>query len=84
LKKKKRFPAEEYSHFKFGDKYYEKIAELNYSMDLFEYRELLLSDKEIIILPSLYLSIPTASNFLCYYFQKQNSFYFKNNKKSMY
>ena len=38
---------------------------------------------EIIILPSPYLSIPTASNFLCYYFKKElNSFLFKNSKKA--
>lgn len=78
------FPAEEYSWFKFGDKYYaEKFAIELFNGFVNKYRELLLSDKEIIILPSPYLSIPTASNFLCYYFKKQlNSFLFKNNKKA--
>lgn len=78
------FKEEEYSRFKFGDKYYaEKFAK-----DLFEgfadqYGETLLSNTDIIILPSPYLSIPTASNFLCYYFKKElNSFLFKNGKKA--
>lgn len=78
------FPAEEYSWFKFGDKFYaEKFAIQLFNGFVNEFRELLLSDKEIIILPSPYLSIPTASNFLCYYFKKQlNSFLFKNCKKA--
>lgn len=78
------FPAEEYSWFKFGDKYYaEKFAIELFNGFINQHHDLLLSDKEIIILPSPYLSIPTASNFLCYYFKKQlNSFLFKNNKKA--
>lgn len=78
------FPPEEYSWFKFGDKYYaEKFAIELFNGFVNQYHELLLSDKEIIILPSPYLSIPTASNFLCYYFKKQlNNFLFKNNKKT--
>lgn len=78
------FKEEEYSRFKFGDKFYaEKFAK-----DLFEgfahqYGEIILSNTDIIILPSPYLSIPTASNFLCYYFKKElNSFLFKNGKKA--
>jgi hypothetical protein len=78
------FPAEEYSWFKFGDKYYaEKFAIELFNGFVNKHPDLLLSNKEIIILPSPYLSIPTASNFLCYYFKKQlNNFLFKNNKKA--
>ncbi len=78
------FDANEYSWFKFGDKQYaEKFAAELFDGFIEKYSDLLLSNKEIIILPSPYLSIPTASNFLCYYFKKQlNSFLFKNNKKA--
>ncbi|MDN3671577.1 phosphoribosyltransferase family protein [Flavobacterium branchiarum] len=78
------FQEEEYSRFKFGDKSYaEKFAKELFDGFTEQYGELILSNKEIVILPSPFLSIPTASNFLCYYFKKQlNSFLFKNNKKA--
>lgn len=78
------FDANEYSWFKFGDKQYaEKFAEELFNGFIEKYSDLLLSKKEIVILPSPYLSIPTASNFLCYYFKKcLNNFLFKNNRKS--
>lgn len=78
------FQETEYSRFKFGDKFYaEKFAKELFDGFVNEYRDLILSNQEIVILPSPYLSIPTASNFLCYYFKKQlNSFLFKNNKKA--
>lgn len=78
------FDANEYSWFKFGDKQYaEKFAEELFEGFIEKYSDLLLSKKEIIILPSPYLSIPTASNFLCFYFKKcLNSFLFKNNKNA--
>ena len=78
------FQEEEYSRFKFGDKSYaEKFAKELFHGFVNQYHDLILSDKEIVTLPSPYLSIPTASNFLCYYFKKQlNSFLFKNNKKA--
>ena len=78
------FDANEYSWFKFGDKQYaEKFAEELFNGFIEKYSDLLLSEKEIVILPSPYLSIPTASNFLCYYFKKcLNNFLFKNNRKS--
>ena len=76
--------ANEYSWFNFGDKQYaEKFAAELFDGFIEKYSDLLLSKKEIIILPSPYLSIPTASNFLCFYFKKcLNSFLFKNNKKA--
>jgi hypothetical protein len=78
------FREEEYSKFKFGDKFYaEKFAKELFEGFVNEFRDLILSEQEIVILPSPYLSIPTASNFLCYYFKKElNSFLFKNNKKA--
>lgn len=78
------FPAEEYSWFKFGDKFFaEKFAKELFNGFVDKHHDLLTSNSEIIILPSPYLSIPTASNFLCYYFKKElNSFLFKNNKKA--
>ncbi len=77
------FNANEYSWFKFGDKQYaEKFATELFHGFVEKFGELLLSNKEIVILPSPYLSIPTASNFLCFYFKKcLNNFLFKNNKK---
>jgi PRTase ComF-like len=78
------FDANEYSWFKFGDKQYaEKFAAALFEGFIEEYSDLLLSKKEIIILPSPYLSIPTASNFLCFYFKKcLNNFLFDHNKKA--
>jgi hypothetical protein len=78
------FDANEYSWFKFGDKQYaEKFAAKLFDGFIEKYSDLLLSKKEIIILPSPYLSIPTASNFLCFYFKKfLNSFLFNNNKNA--
>lgn len=78
------FREEEYSKFKFGDKFYaEKFAKELFDEFVNEFGELILSQNEIVILPSPYLSIPTASNFLCYYFKKElNSFLFRNGKKA--
>lgn len=78
------FREEEYSKFKFGDKFYaEKFAKELFDGFVNEFEDLILSKNEIVILPSPYLSIPTASNFLCYYFKKElNSFLFRNGKKA--
>jgi hypothetical protein len=78
------FDANEYSWFKFGDKQYaEKFATELFNGFVEQYSDLLLSKNEIIILPSPYLSIPTASNFLCLYFRKNlNRFLFNNNRKA--
>ena len=78
------FDENEYSWFKFGDKQYaEKFAAELFDGFIEKYSDLLLSKNEIVILPSPYLSIPTASNFLCYYFKKcLNSFLFNNNRKA--
>lgn len=78
------FKEDEYSWFKFGDKYYaEKFAKELFDGFVNQYHDLLLSKEDIVILPSPHLSIPTASNFLCYYFKKHlNNFLFINNKKA--
>ncbi|KAF2515256.1 phosphoribosyltransferase family protein [Flavobacterium foetidum] len=78
------FEEAEYSKFKFGSKSYaEKFAKELFAGFISEFKDWILSGSEIVILPSPYLSIPTASNFLCYYFKKElNSFLFKNGKKA--
>ncbi len=78
------FSPNEYSWFKFGDKQYaEKFATQLFEGFLERHRNILLSNKEIIILPSPYLSIPTASNFLCSYFKiALNTFLFQHNMKA--
>lgn len=78
------FNSKEYSWFKFGDKHFaEKFASELFQGFINEYGKTLLLQDEIIILPSPYLSIPTASNFLCYYFKKKiNAYLFKNDKRS--
>ncbi len=78
------FSEAEYSWFKFGDTFYaEKFAsELFYGF-IEKYKDWVLSFEEIIILPSPFLSIPTASNYLCYYFKKHlNQFLFDNGKNA--
>jgi hypothetical protein len=78
------FDEAAYSRFKFGDTL---VAE-QFGKELFEgfiaqYASLLLEKSEIIVLPSPYYVIPTASNFLCNYFMKElNYFLFKHNKSS--
>jgi len=78
------FNEEEYSQFKFGDKYYaKKFADELFTKFIEQYTDLLLAQEEIIILPSPYLSIPTASNFLCHYFKENlNRFLFSHHKKA--
>ena len=78
------FDANGYSYFKFGDKSYAQI----FAKDLFEgfiavHKDALLAANEVVLLPSPYLSIPTASNFLCFYFKKYlNHFLFEHGKKT--
>lgn len=74
-----------YSWFKFGDKNFAKLfAEELFNNFILEHKDLILSQDEIIILPSPYLSIPTASNFLCKYFKDSlNIFLFENKKKAV-
>ena len=78
------FKKEEYSWFKFGDKFYaEKFATQLFDGFIEQHHDLILSGQEIVILPSPYLSIPTASNFLSHFFKmKLNNFLFHHNKKA--
>lgn len=78
------FNPSEYSWFKFGDKdFAKKFAKELFDGFIISNSEKILEQNEIIILPSPYLSIPTASNFLCFYFKEfLNKFLFENNKKA--
>jgi hypothetical protein len=79
------FCETEYSKFKFGD----STMAQKFAAELFEgfikqYAELLLLHDEVVILPSPYHSIPTASNYLCTYFKAQvNNFLYAHNKKAL-
>ena len=78
------FSPEEYSYFKYGDtSYAEKFAKELFDGFIAAHQELLETEKEIILLPSPYMAIPTASNFLCFHFKKHLDFYlFQQAKKS--
>ncbi|SIT01955.1 phosphoribosyltransferase family protein [Chryseobacterium gambrini] len=78
------FSPEEYSYFKYGDKSYaEKFAKELFEGFISGHEDILNTDKEIVVLPSPYMAIPTASNFLCFYFKKHLDFYlFHKGKKS--
>lgn len=86
IERKDQCPFDEaaYSYFKYGDTKYASL----FAASLFEgfiqqFKDLILAQSEIIILPSPYHSIPTASNFLCSYFKKNlNHFLFENGKKA--
>jgi hypothetical protein len=70
------FSPAEYSYFKYGDKSYaEKFAKELFEGFISENEDLLDTDKEIVVLPSPYMAIPTASNFLCFYFKKHLDFH---------
>lgn len=79
------FSEADYSKFKFGD----IAVARNFAKDLFEgfikhNADLILQHEEIVILPSPYLSIPTASNYLSFYFKTfLNNFLFENNRKAL-
>lgn len=79
------FSESEYSKFKFGDSALaEKFAEELFNGFISEYAELILSHDDVVILPSPYHSIPTASNYLSFHFKtKLNAFLYENNKKAL-
>lgn len=78
------FCEEEYSRFKFGDiSVAEKFGKELFNGFIHEYGDLVLSQLEIVLFPSPYYAIPTASNFLCRYFKEMlNQFLFENNRKA--
>jgi len=81
---KSPFDEGSYSKFKFGDTAVAK----QFAKELFQgfisvFKDELLEQEEIILFPSPYHSIPTASNFLCFYFKEQlNYFLFENGKSA--
>lgn len=78
------FSEFEYSRFKFGDTVFaEKFANELFNSFIEQYRDLILSKDEIILIPSPYYSIPTASNFLCTFFKNNlNMFLFENKRNA--
>jgi PRTase ComF-like len=79
------FDPKDYSHFKFGDVHLAK----SFAQDLFEAfiqtwgDAILATEQDVVILPSPYLSIPTASNALCAYFKHAlNVFLFEHGRKA--
>jgi hypoxanthine phosphoribosyltransferase len=79
------FSESEYSRFKFGDS---AIAR-KFADELFEgfialHKDFILSHEEIVILPSPYNAIPTASNYLSFHFKtKMNAFLYEHDRKSL-
>jgi hypothetical protein len=78
------FDETAYSWFKFGDKFHaEQFAKALYNGFISENKDLILEQNEIVILPSPYFAIPTASNFLCTYFKKYlDLFLYDHGKKA--
>lgn len=79
------FSESEYSRFKFGDSSIaRKFADELCEGFIAAHRELILSHEEIVVLPSPYHSIPTASNYLSLYFKTRlNAFLYKHNRKAL-
>lgn len=79
---KSPFDEGEYSLFKFGDTYFaRKFAQQLFQGFIQEFKDEILEQDEIILFPSPYHSIPTASNFLCLYFKEElNYFLFENDR----
>jgi len=76
------FSALEYSRFKFGQTCYaEEFAKELFDGFIAKHADLILAHKEVILLPSPYYAIPTASNFLCIFFKKHlNNFLFRHQR----
>ncbi|AWH85698.1 hypothetical protein HYN59_11525 [Flavobacterium album] len=79
------FSEAEYSKFKFGENVYaEKFADELFEGFIAQHKELILAHTDIVILPSPYHSIPTASNFLCHYFKlRMNRFLYEHGRKAL-
>ncbi len=76
------FSAQEYSNFKYGDiALAEKFGKELFDGFITENQELILEQEEIILFPSPYFAIPTASDFLCKYFKNNlNRFLYEHCK----
>lgn len=79
------FSETEYSKFKFGDsEMANKFADELFEGFIAQHKELILSHDEIVILPSPYHSIPTASNYLSFHFKtRMNTFLYEHNRKAL-
>jgi hypothetical protein len=79
------FSESEYSKFKFGDNAIaEKFADELFDGFIEKHSALILAHEEIVILPSPYHSIPTASNYLAFHFKvRMNEFLYKHNRKAL-
>jgi len=78
------FSPEAYSYFKYGvTSHAEKFAKELFEGFIATHADILNKNNEIVVLPSPYMAIPTASNFLCFYFKKYLDFYlFQNGRRS--
>lgn len=79
------FSETEYSKFKFGDNSMAaKFADELFDGFISNYGDLVLAHDEIVILPSPFHAIPTASNYLSLHFKtRMNSFLYDNNRKAL-
>ncbi|MFV0140117.1 phosphoribosyltransferase family protein [Empedobacter falsenii] len=74
------FEPTEYSLFKYGHTgIAEKFAKELFQGFIIEFETLIISSKEILIFPSPYMSIPTASNYLAKFFKIELDKYLYNN-----
>lgn len=77
------FDAASYSRFKFGDGIFAKEFGSQLATAFIEaYKSLLLSDKEIVVVPSPYNSIPTASDSMADFFIATVNAFLYNHQKS--
>lgn len=78
------FLETDYSRFKFGDvSIAKKFAQELFNGFIAQHKDLVLAQQDILLLPSPYFSIPTASNFLCAFFKENlNYFLFQQGKKA--
>ena len=76
------FSAAEYSRFKFGDKVIAKTFGDDLAYNFIQaHGDILLNAKELVIVPSPYNAIATASLLMCVHFKEIiNQFLYKNNK----
>lgn len=79
------FCESEYSKFKFGDSSIaQKFADELFEGFIAKHSALILAHDEVVILPSPYHSIPTASNYLSSYFKlRMNAFLYSHGKKAL-
>ncbi|MXN92473.1 hypothetical protein GR160_14685 [Flavobacterium sp. Sd200] len=79
------FSEVEYSKFKFGDNALaQKFADELFEGFIAAHKDLILAHDEVVILPSPYLAIPTASNYLSFHFKtRMNQFLYSHGKKAL-